>query len=272
MARGKGKRGGGRGGGARFAAESADEIEVRNKRLAAFDAERAARRAGSDEEGEEGEGGEEGENEGGDNNEGGEAEEVGERVARMSTGNREEDAAAELFEQERMAKKKGPDLGETFVTANPNAVKQSFGTKLKDMNSAAAAPLSRKDREEKEKADAAERYRKRHEAGLTDEYKKDMAKLNEVKARRAVQAEQAEERKAVEDEKRAKVEAQKEKQVAKSVNTGKADDGSIPKLDKIAIKKMKPAVMKEALQARGLEIQGNAKVLMKRLVDYEAER
>ena len=40
MARGKGKRGGGRGSGKRFAAQSAEEIEQRNERLAAFDAAR----------------------------------------------------------------------------------------------------------------------------------------------------------------------------------------------------------------------------------------
>jgi len=42
MARGKGPK---RGGGKRFAAESAEEIEARNARLAAFDEERARRRA-----------------------------------------------------------------------------------------------------------------------------------------------------------------------------------------------------------------------------------
>lgn len=37
--------------------------------------------------------------------------------------------------------------------------------------------LTRKQREEQEKAAKAAAYRKRHEAGLTEEYKRDMAKL-----------------------------------------------------------------------------------------------
>jgi hypothetical protein len=40
---------------------------------------------------------------------------------------------------------------------------------------------SRKEREARERA---ENYRKRHEAGLTEEYKKDMEKLAEVRRRR----------------------------------------------------------------------------------------
>lgn len=35
---------------------------------------------------------------------------------------------------------------------------------------------------------------------------------------------------------------------------------------------MKPALLKEALKERGLDIQGNAKALTKRLLDYEAAR
>ena len=52
----------------------------------------------------------------------------------------------------------------------------------------------------------------------------------------------------------------------------KKKEKSIPKLSKIEIKKMKPAQMKDALKERGLEIQGNAKTLTKRLVDYEEAR
>jgi len=43
-------------------------------------------------------------------------------------------------------------------------------------------------------------------------------------------------------------------------------------LDKITIKKMKPTQLKEALKARNLDIQGNAKELMERLIEYEAAR
>ena len=51
MARGKFNK---RGGGARIDAQSAEEIELRNERLAAFEEERARRRAEEAEDGEEG--------------------------------------------------------------------------------------------------------------------------------------------------------------------------------------------------------------------------
>jgi hypothetical protein len=35
---------------------------------------------------------------------------------------------------------------------------------------------------------------------------------------------------------------------------------------------MKPALLKEALKERGLDIQGNAKALTKRLMDFEEKR
>jgi hypothetical protein len=41
-------------------------------------------------------------------------------------------------------------------------------------------------------------------------------------------------------------------------------------IDKMAMKKMKPAQLKEALQERGLDIQGNAKTLLARLQEYQA--
>ena len=46
----------------------------------------------------------------------------------------------------------------------------------------------------------------------------------------------------------------------------------MPKLDKLAVKKMKPTQLKEALKVRGLDIQGNSKDLTQRLLDYEANR
>ena len=52
----------------------------------------------------------------------------------------------------------------------------------------------------------------------------------------------------------------------------KSKEKDIPKLTKIEIKKMKPAQMKEALKERGLEIQGNAKTLTARLLEYEESR
>ena len=52
----------------------------------------------------------------------------------------------------------------------------------------------------------------------------------------------------------------------------KSKEKSIPKLTKIQIKKMKPTQMKEALKERSLDIQGNAKILTQRLLDFEAAR
>ena len=61
----------------------------------------------------------------------------------------------------------------------------------------------------------------------------------------------------------------KKKKSKSSKKKGKKD---IPKLNKISIKRMKPPQLKEALKARGLDIQGNAKTLTERLLKHEAER
>jgi hypothetical protein len=66
---------------------------------------------------------------------------------------------------------------------------------------------SRAQREEKEKRLAAERYRKRHEAGETDEYKADMAKLAEVRKRREAASKNAADAAKAEEEVAAQVKA-----------------------------------------------------------------
>lgn len=267
MARGKGKRGGGRGSGKRFAAQSAEEIEQRNARLAEFDADRAKRRA-------EAEDGDDDGDDGSVDSAQREAEReamlVGRRVAEMSMGGDDE---GELVEKEY--KPKGVEG--LIEVDNPNKAPVKM-TKLKDMDSAEPAPMTRREREEKEKEAKAAAYRKRHEAGLTEEYKRDMAKLAEVKARR-----EAAQAKAKAEEEAAKQAEEERKKAVEAANAGDSDDedggkkkkkgkSSIPKIDKIAIKKMKPAQLKEALKERGLDIQGNAKALQTRLLDYEAAR
>ena len=133
--------------------------------------------------------------------------------------------------------------------------------------------MTRKQREAAEKEAAAERYRQRHAAGLTEEYKKDMEKLAEVKKRRAEAKAKADEKKKLEEEAAAAMAKQKELHDAREKEKGDGDDASgPPKLDKITIKKMKPALLKEALKERGLEIQGNAKALTARLLDFESKR
>ena len=103
----------------------------------------------------------------------------------------------EYEDSEPEAKRKG--ASGLIETSNPNAV-STRNIKIKDMNSAAAAPQTRREREAAEKEAAAARYRKRHEQGLTEEYKKDMARLEEVKRRRAEAKEKEEEKKRLEEE------------------------------------------------------------------------
>ena len=83
-------------------------------------------------------------------------------------------------------------------TKNPNAKKSSSQVvmKAKDMDeNAAPQELSRREREAIEKERAAAYYLKKHLAGETDEAKKDLARLAEVKRRR----EEAEKRKEEEE-------------------------------------------------------------------------
>ncbi|KAL3782229.1 hypothetical protein ACHAWO_000802 [Cyclotella atomus] len=267
MARGKGKRGGGRGAGKRFAAQSAEEIEQRNARLAAFDEARAQRRADADEDGDE-----DGSVDSAQKEIEREAMEVGRRMADIMTTDDAEDG-------ENVEKEYKPKGVEGLIEVdNPNKAPVKM-MKMKDMGNAEPVQLTRKEREEKEREAKAAAYRKRHEAGLTDEYKRDMAKLAEVKARReAAQAKAAAEKEAE------KAAEEARKLAAKQANeeaSDSDDDGgkkkkkggkSIPKLDKIAIKKMKPTQLKEALKERGLDIQGNAKQLTDRLLEYEKNR
>jgi len=191
---------------------------------------------------------------------------------KMEYGGNQRDIGADYdgFEEDETPKKKG--LEGLIETSNPNAIKQSFGIKLKDMkNQEQVQPMSRKEREEAEKAAATERYRKKHELGLTEEYRKDMATLEKVKARRAAQAEKKQVEEEAEQARTERDKAAKDKASKANKGGGKDEDG-LPKLDKIAIKKMKPALMKEALKARGLAIQGSAADLTKRLTEFEAER
>ena len=135
MGRDKGKfnKRGGRGGSSRFQATSAEEIELRNARIAEFDEARSKRRADEDEDGLE---------EGGD-----EADEIQEGVEGIKLNGNEE-------------------VGANDFEGDDNAVEPQ---------------MTRKQREEAEKARKAAEYRKRHEQGLTEEYKRDMEKLAEVK-------------------------------------------------------------------------------------------
>ncbi|KAG1699072.1 hypothetical protein DVH05_014443 [Phytophthora capsici] len=146
-------------------------------------------------------------------------------------------------------------------TQNPNSKKKANKVmKAKDMDgNAAPQQLSRREREAIEKERAAAYYLKKHLAGETDEAKKDLARLAEVKRRR----EEAEQRKKEEEA------AAAEREKAKKKVQVKDDDEP---LDARAIKALKPAVLKEKLKERDLSTQGQKKELIQRLIDYENER
>jgi len=231
--RGKFNKRGGRGGGRGFQATSADEIELRNSRVAQFDAARAKRRADADDE-----------KEGGDDDEVlGTEEEISQGIKAMKVEKKKEAVAAAAANSE-------------------------------------PRPETRKEREEKEKERKAADYRRRHELGLTEEYRLDMAKLAEVKKRREDAAQRASAEKEVETELEKEIRAERvaaEKNAEaeegrKKKSSRKKKGTEVPKLDKIAIKKMKPTQLKEALKLRKLEIQGNSKALTERLLAYEAAR
>jgi hypothetical protein len=232
-----------RGGGRRLDAESAEEIEIRNKRLEEFEAARQARRSEEDEEGDE---------------EGGEKEEVAED------------------------------------DATPTA-----GTAAKPKAPAPAAPVQQTTQEEHNrnlaKLEAVRRRREVAEAKRKIEQEAELALEMEHKARV-----EALEEDGVDSDEEEVDDGKKKKKKSKEKN--------IPKLTKIEIKKLKPAQMKEgtyfmlktngenrkafldlisciflnhcchfscprpALKERGLDIQGNAKALMARLVSYEESR
>ena len=210
----------------------------------------------------------------------------------LNDGGDDSDDDGGYVKKERKAK----GLEGIIETENSNRAPQR-SMKIGDLGSGAdQQPMTRKEREEKEKAAKAAAYRKRHEAGLTEEYKRDMAKLAEVKARReaaaAKKAAEAEATQLAEEERKKKAEQagvwdsggsdsdsdddkkKKKKKDSKKSKSGKGGDGGFdgPKMDKITIKKMKPAQLKEALKERGQDIQGNAKTLTTRLLEFEAKR
>uniref|UniRef100_A0A7S3LDZ8 SAP domain-containing protein n=1 Tax=Amphora coffeiformis TaxID=265554 RepID=A0A7S3LDZ8_9STRA len=196
MARGKFNK---RGGGPRLDAVSAEEIEIRNQRLADLEEERAARRAAEEEDGEEGA-------------EGGDLEAINETKETESKPKADKKAAAE-------------------------PTKAAVTTKA--------------------------------------EHNKNIARLAEVRRRR----EEAEARRKAEEEAANQLEEERKKMAAMALEEAEEEAKSkksskkvIPKIDKIAAKKMKPALLKEALKERDLDIQGNAKQLLQRLLDYEAKR
>eukprot|EP00605_Chrysophyceae_sp_TOSAG23-4_P000770 GSChrysophyteH1.ASY1.ANO1.859.1 assembled CDS len=235
MGKSKGGRGGGRGGGRKMYIQNEDELALRNNEVAEQAEARRIRR-------------DEGEDESDDDNE---------------VGGGEPDSVFTMAGGVKPMKTK----------ANPNlATNQAKGIKLKDLKSLGDAlpqvdptvGMNRKEREAVEAKKKHEEYMRRHLAGETDEAKREIAKLAEVRARReaaaAKRAETGTMTKEVAEKKRAKAAAPA------------SEDTASEKLSSMEIKKMNPNALKDALKARNLDIQGQKKDLMKRLADFEAAR
>ncbi|CAE8657570.1 unnamed protein product, partial [Polarella glacialis] len=125
---------------------------------------------------------------------------------------KKEDEGEESAEEEKPAPKKvaekKPAEGGYPATANPNA----GGVKHVDH---VGVELSRKQREELEKAAARRRYEQLHKEGKTDEAKADLARLAEVKQRRAEEKQKKDEKEAL-----AKVEVVDAKLIGKNALIG----------------------------------------------------
>mmetsp|Transcript_9564 Transcript_9564/g.10285 ORF Transcript_9564/g.10285 Transcript_9564/m.10285 type:complete len:297 (+) Transcript_9564:42-932(+) len=165
--------------------------------------------------------------------------------------------------------------------------------------------MSRREREALAAQKAKEDYMRRHLAGETEQAKKDLERLALIRAKReqAKQQREAEgrapgwtkagvessdEESSDEDEGEKKPAATKSapapapvseavaKKKAAAAGEGEtpatAADGGPPKLKAMDIKKLNGDQLKEHLKARGLDIQGQKKDLIKRLSDYEAAR
>ena len=145
---------------------------------------------------------------------------------------------------------------------NPNAGGAQH-MKAKDMTSEPTVELSRREREELEKQRSKEDYERRHKEGKTDEFKKDMERLQQAKKRREE-----------EEAKRASVakaneEAQSRAKASTAAGAGLVDDDENEKLDPREVKKMNGKQLKERLKERGLSTQGQKAELIARLLGEE---
>lgn len=244
MARGKFNK---RGGGPRLDPVNAEEIELRNTRLAELDEERTQRRADED---------------------GDDDEEEDEKDGLVLTDADREKRKKEKKAADKKKKEEKKKAAAAFALANPDAPagEGEDGAEAKPEE----IPLSRKDMPEIITTEA--------------DHKRNLGKLAQVRKRReeADARRKMEEEAEVEKEEiqRAKIasvtlediDAGGDDKDDKKKKKKKSKEEKIPKLGKIDIKKMKPAQMKEALKERGLEIQGNATALQARLAEYEAAR
>ena len=135
--------------------------------------------------------------------------------------------------------------------------------------------LSRREREEIAKTSSDRAYAAAHAAGQTEEAQSDMARLAAIRERRAVDKKRRLER-----------ESKEARLAAERASTGEGDGAGAKKkkkkkkevdeeswvyLEPIAIKKMKPAKIKEILKDAGQSYQGNKKDLIARLLAFNAD-
>jgi len=122
----------------------------------------------------------------------------------------EESESSEEESEDEDAKKKG--VAGMIEVENPNRAKKSHKkvTAIDDSKAASKPQLSRREREELEKAKAKANYQKLHAAGKTDEARADLARLAIIrKQREEAAAKRDAEKKAKEDAAKAKADAKK---------------------------------------------------------------
>ena len=129
-------------------------------------------------------------------------------AAADDSGSEEESESSSDESEDDDAKKKG--VSGLIEIENPNRAKKTH-KKVTALDEATAKPqLSRREREEIEKAKAKANYQKMHAAGKTDEARADLARLAIIRKQREEAAAKREaEKKAKEDAAKAKADAKK---------------------------------------------------------------
>ncbi len=150
-------------------------------------------------------------------------------------------------------------------TANPNKQKKKANTlSRKDAadGNFEKATLSRREREVLQADEDRRRHLKLTAEGKTEQSKKDLARLKEMKAKRAAKKKAREEAAA----KAAAEEAAAAAASAAAQDDAPSDSDDDEKPTKIEIKKMKPPQLKEWLKKLKQSTQGNKKALQARLI------
>lgn len=152
-------------------------------------------------------------------------------------------------------------------TVNLNDIKKKKGKAVSAKQIAEGgfekAELSRREREELEQQSAAARLYERTKNGETLQAKKDLERLEEIRKVR----EEKKKARLLQEEANKKAQEQAAAAAASAENSRGSGKAKVEQLSKIAIKKMKPPQLKEALKQRSLSAQGNKKDLMKRLLE-----